>query len=385
MRRLAPLLLLAPPLAAQEPARAVIRDSAGIVIVENPARATWPVTHRLAARPVYAVGGLEDDPFNEFDHNQGFLRGVRLGDGGLAVIDEHRVHIFDAQGRRVRVMGVKGRGPREFLYLTSICRTRGDTVVVGDSHNRRLTVLHPSGAFVRTIRQDERGSLPNEACFDDGTIMLTAQRFQPKGVRIPWTISFARLDGKPVGGRITRSGVPFDEIIMFIASSAAGGKHVHFGSGERSEIEVWDREGRLVRLIRTADPMREITRAEREAGSRSGYPLGVSPAEVKAHQQEVFDRSTATAWPAYDRFMVDGTGRLWVQDYRRPPERRAALRWTSFDAEGRISGRLEIPAPPDGDRPWQVIAFGDGDVLIRTRDADGGAWLGVYRIEPVAR
>jgi hypothetical protein len=46
---------------------------------------------------------------------------------------------------------------------------------------------------------------------------------------------------------------------------------------------------------------------------------------------------------------------------------------------------LEIPAAKEGERPWQVISFGDGDVLLRTRDADGGSWLGVYRIEPIPR
>jgi hypothetical protein len=78
------------------------RDSAGVRIIENPARKDAPVRFRLGDKPLFEVGGIESNPDEEFDHKQGYLRGVRLSDGGLAVMDVSRVHYFDENGKRVR-------------------------------------------------------------------------------------------------------------------------------------------------------------------------------------------------------------------------------------------------------------------------------------------
>ena len=118
-------------------------------IVQNPARARAPVVFRLGATPVIDLGGPEEPTDNEFNPSQGYLRAARLSDGGFAVIDVARVHFFDARGKRVRIVGKTGAGPAEFRYLIAICRTRGDTIVLSDSHNRRLAILDKSGTFVR--------------------------------------------------------------------------------------------------------------------------------------------------------------------------------------------------------------------------------------------
>jgi hypothetical protein len=148
------------------------RDSAGVRIIENSARKDAPVRFRLGDKPLIEVGGTESNPDEEFDHKQGYLRGVRLTNGGLAVIDVSRVHYFDASGKRIRIVGRKGQGPEEFQYLTAICRTRGDTLILNDSHNRRLSILDGSGRILRTILQGDNGSAPFSFCLDDGSFLL---------------------------------------------------------------------------------------------------------------------------------------------------------------------------------------------------------------------
>ena len=170
-----------------------IRDSAGVRIVENTARKDAPVRYRIADKPLFEVGGLELNPDEEFDHKQGYLRGVRLSNGGFAVIDVSRVHYFDARGKRVRIVGKKGQGPEEFLYLTSICRTRGDTLILYDSHNRRLSVLDGSGRILRTILQGDNGSASSNFCFDDGSFVL--ERMDQLGSLRQKRVTRLRTDG----------------------------------------------------------------------------------------------------------------------------------------------------------------------------------------------
>ena len=64
---------------------------------------------------------------------------------GLAVIDKHKVRIFDATGKERAVVGRFGHGPNEFAQLDYLCASRGDTLVVWDQ-NYRSTIISPTGA-----------------------------------------------------------------------------------------------------------------------------------------------------------------------------------------------------------------------------------------------
>jgi hypothetical protein len=126
------------------------RDSAGIRIVENPSRRTAPVAFRLG-QVAFDVGGLDTNQDNEFNPRQGQMRAAVMSSGHFAVTDVNRIHIFDETGKRLRIVGRSGRGPEEFGNIVSICRARGDTLVVGDSPNGRVAILDSAGRFVRTI------------------------------------------------------------------------------------------------------------------------------------------------------------------------------------------------------------------------------------------
>ena len=129
------------------------RDSSGVRILLNPPSHTVPVRFRADPVPLLAVGGLEAQDRSEFDARQGYLSAERLHNGGLVVIDGTRPHFFSSTGRRVRIVGRPGRGPGEFVTLAAICRTLGDTIVVGDVGTRRITVLDSSGQVARSFPQ----------------------------------------------------------------------------------------------------------------------------------------------------------------------------------------------------------------------------------------
>lgn len=325
------------------------------------------------------VGGLEADLEVEFDHKQGYLRGVRLASGGLAVIDVVRVHLFDANGKRVKIVGQKGSGPEEFRYLTSICRTRGDTLIVNDSNNRRITIIDAKGEIVRTVPQGTNGSMPFNSCFDDGTF-LTENYVDPPNVPDP-RIRFTRrrTDGTIAAelGQLRRA--PFDMVSQSEPSVAPFGNRFVFGNTMQSEVGVYDASGKLISIVRSSDAAVPVTDADVERRISSTIPRNVSADERKQRLDRMRASPHAPNWPAYARVLADPTGQLWVQDYR--ASRPAPDGWTAFDASGKMLGRLVFPVPANKDeRQPEVISFGRNDILIRTRDADGASYLGIYPI-----
>lgn len=363
--------LLAAHASAQE---ARVRDSAGVRIIENSALKDAPVRFRLGDKPLFEVGGIESNPDEEFDHKQGYLRGVRLSNGGLAVIDVSRVHYFDASGKRIRIVGRMGQGPEEFQYLTSICRTRGDTLILNDSRNRRMSVLDGSGRILRTILQGDNGSAPFNFCLDDGTFILQQLTGAVGGPRQN-RVTRLRTDGTIVNVVGTFESL-FDMVTMATASITASGNALHYGNPFTSEIREIDASGRLRRIIRTADQGDRITDAEAEQQMAMTIPTNVTAAERTARMDRMRALPRSRTWPVFRKFEVGSDGSIWVQDYN--TTRRSPDAWTAIDSTGRIVGRLVFPPVPERARGPEVHSFGRDYIMLRRSDADGASSLAVY-------
>lgn len=366
-------------LGAQAP---TMRDSAGVRIVENPARQSFPVNLRLREQASLDVGGLDDDnPDAEFVANQGYLRGVRLSNGGLVAIDVNRVKYFDARGKLIKIAGRDGDGPGEFRYLTSICRTRGDTIVVAD--RARLGVLDKDGNFVRHIPSTPR-ALPFDGCFGDGTVLMSsAERNTPTPGNVTRHLFRVRLDGTDVATLGSIVGRGTDMITQAQVTLVASVTRFYYGDGTRTEIPVFQlpaAELKPVLSIRTADRAIPISAAEAEQRMAGTIPNNVSAAERTARMDRMKAIPRAASWPTFDRIHVDPEGNLWVADYLRTWP--SPTGYSKFDVNGRLVGRLVVPAPTE-DGSFQVISFGVNDVLIRRQDEDGAAHLTVYPIVPV--
>jgi hypothetical protein len=349
------------------------RDSAGVRIIENSARKDAPVRFWLGDKPLIEVGGTESNPDEEFDHKQGYLRGVRLTNGGLAVIDVSRVHYFDASGKRIRIVGRKGQGPEEFQYLTAICRTRGDTLILNDSHNRRLSILDGSGRILRTILQGDNGSAPFSFCLDDGSFLL--QRMIGEIDARQTRISRLSTDGSVVNVAGTFNSSGFDMVTQAVPTISSSGDAMYYGDPFKSEIHEYDALGRLRRIIRTADQGDRITDAEAEARMAMTIPRNVTGAERTARMERMRVRPHARNWPAFSKFEIGSDGTIWVSDYKKTfpsPDT-----WTAIDSTGRIAGRLVFPPTPQGTLRPEILSFGRDNVMIRRFDADGATYLTV--------
>jgi hypothetical protein len=373
MSRIGLVTALCVPLLAAAQNAPRIRDSAGVTIVENSARLGAPIRFALGAAAVLDVGGLDDNAANEFNHRQGYLRGVLLSNGDLAVIDVNRVHFFDRTGKRKLITGRDGSGPGEFRYLTSICRTRGDTILVSDNRNRRLTVLDRNGSVVRSIAAADIGSPPFDACLDDGTFILQKSQFVQNG---PSTVRAARyaLDGTMVDSVGTFDFGVFDMATQREAQLFAARSSIVFARGF-GEVEIRSLAGKRVTIVRSADAAKPISDAEREERWKGTIPRNTPPDEVKQRMDRMRSMPTDKTWPAHGRAHVDLDGRLWIQDYRQSA--RVEHAWTAFDSSGKLIGRLVIPATT---KRFEVIGFGRNQLLVARTDEDDALHFTVYPI-----
>jgi len=356
----------------------------GVAMIENPARLGAPATFALGDSVVRDIGGLEEREEDEFNHKNGFLTGVTLANGGLAVIDWTRVRLFDSAGTQIAVAGREGRGPGEFSGLTQICRLPGDTLLMFDL-SRRLTVLGPQGEIVRQSVVTEL-ALTGDGCFDDGTVVT--QSFE-KGVTaaVRETRAVRRRD----------DGTIVDTIGVFPALSFSGvgqymrlhphGRFLYVSDPRRNEVRRFRLDGTLDQVVRMADKARAIE--SRAAQRWLGGPVAAAGSPDSGGDARP---SGDLTWPFYRGIKIDGTGRLWVRDF--PADDTAPDRWTVYDSLGVFVGSLDVPrsapravpnpppgAPPmmPGFAPELVDAFGDFVILLE-RDADGAAHFRTRRI-----
>ncbi len=354
-------------------------------IVANTSRAAAPIAFRLGGTPQLDLGGLEEDPELEFDHRQGYLRAERLSNGDYAVIDVFRIHFFNSRGRRIRVVGKKGGGPGEFQYLDAICRTRGDTLVVADSHLSRFTMLTGRGEIVRSLQRDEAREAPAQFCFDDGTFVARRTVRHSDG-RQRVELARLRTDGSLVNSLGAFESAGTDLVTQPVVSVVAAGAQLYFGDGSASEFSVYDTMGRLVRTVRSDDPQSRVASEDIE----QQLALTIPNTATASQRAKTIARRKAmphrAVWPAYRTILVDPIGRVWVQSYERisaSPFLRET--WAAFHASGRLEGRLEVHAEAFGMRPPRVVAFGNGSVMLRRTDGDGATHLVVKPVSRVLR
>jgi hypothetical protein len=374
------ITLSAAPLVAQVPRT---RDSAGVQIVENPARAKAPTAFQLSEKPVYDVGGRKanhDDELNTI--SSASLQEIRLSDGRYVVSDLTRFRIFDSTGKQLSVVGRNGTGPGELGSVATICRTRGDTIVITDGSKRDVAVFDGSGQLVREIPLGVATYVAPSGCFDDGTMLITQSVFEAPARTV---VTRRRLDGMTMDTIGVFIRPEFSDFITIPQTYAAVGNEVYVGDARASEVRVYNLHGVLTRIIRSADTTNKLSASEQLA-MRPRLAAGSTDSVMQQRLTEQFNRvlhtePRPTEWPVYSRIMVDPNGGVWIQDYPKKPTGLPDV-WTGFDASGKLLGKVTLPAWNKNGDPIIRSFTSDGIVILRNGD-DGMRHLYTYKLVPV--
>ena len=361
----------------------ILRDSAGVLIAENPSDA-FGQEWQLQLPPVLEIGradGDEDGP-DLF----GFItQAIQLGD--IAVADDglaREIRIFDEDGSHLVTFGRPGEGPGEFTNLWSIAELAGDSIAAIDNLNGRVSLFTSAGAFVRSfpVPRLPGASAPNVVGWlDDGTLLFqTLSRPVSRDTRDQSTVHLYAVDrhgkimetlGEFPDSRLGRNGLALG--FGARARFAVGGTLAWVGHPSDFELVGHDRTGsvrRIVRMNRTPKAVTQEEVAESQAEVEKSLE-GMSGPAV----ERILETEFASTHPVHGMLMSDETGSLWVQRYRnRFAQDPGPGEWDIFDAEGRLTGYLTIP------NEFRITEIGGQFVLGVHSDALGVETVRMYRL-----
>lgn len=353
----------------QPASRITVRDSAGIVLVENHADpGSLSAYLEVDPNPLVELGVLSGNPDQEFGE---FPFARLMGDDRVLIADDlaREVRIFDLSGTLLWRMGREGGGPEEFRRFDQVQVTAGDTVRVFDRGNRRITIVAPPSRTVLSLLLADRQVYQARTLrFTPAGALLYSSRVS--GTAAPsssrWTLSrdsvslhLADRDGAHLTafgtfliremlsqthteGTVSRgyqAAVPFGRTTEWTASTEG----VYVGTNGVFEITVFDFGGRLRRIIRW--PSLPVTLTEEEIQELKASMLAQvgDSSEDPFPVDDIFDRAFLPASkPAFRGLLLDGAGHLLVGRYEPPPAMSSL--WYVFQESGELLGSVVFPA-----------------------------------------
>lgn len=367
---------------AERSPQPVVRDSAGVQIVENTGYG-WPDGRgwRLSDEPSLDIGVTEGDSNYQLFQVVG---AQRLRDGRLVVANSgtNELRFYDRSGVYLSSSGRRGGGPGEFQGLNWLSVAADDSLLAYDWPNRRISVFDADGRFVHGFVLRELSHAPpghvHPAVLDAGMLLVGAQRFFSAGplttgvyhdtiFQLVFDSEGALVDtvGRHAGAEffvasqgehIELMPLPFGRS----AHTAAWGDGFYFGTGASYEVAYYSDTGELLRLVRKTHTETPLTPAQIQRYIEAQLDGITDEGERRLMESLLADVPFPEVIPAYQNLRVDAEGHLWVQDYLRPGEERA--RWTVFDPEGVLLGVVETPPR------FRIYQIGSDFVLGRWTD-----------------
>lgn len=369
-------------------ATAVVRDSAGVTIVEN-SGGIWEAGRewRASSEPFLDIGVLEGAPEYQLFRVRNALR---LSNGNIVVAASNELRFFDSEGRYLSTSGREGGGPGEFEGLGWVLSYPGDSIVAYDFNQLRVSLLDLDGEFGRSYSITPGGGFSfvlGEAVFADGTLLVKAPLafrggFENGAMRRDEAYHSYSTNGEfidsvatlPGPDQFIRTGSEGQSRFVMVTSPpfgrdshlAVAGNQFYFGSADRYEIERRAKDGGLNMIIRARHSPQVVTD---DAVSRyiDRELADMDEAQRREMRDSYEEMPVPEVMPAYSDIKVDAAGNVWVQDYEADDE--IASRWTVFDRGGQMLGSVTLGAG------FEVNQIGDDHVL--------GVWHDEFDVEHV--
>ena len=343
--------------AAPDGSLSVVRDSAGIAIVENrrPAldsRLPWRFGTQLSLSIGAVDSGEPDQLFRVTD-------ATRLADGRIVIANSgsNELRVFNMDGSHAATWGGRGEGPGEFVSYspTAVAHWPGDSIAAPNPWGTRLSLFDRDGNHGRDVALDASllnvvDLLPDGEIFTSGSGGLRGDMTGSSGLvrrgaewgildadgtlhaslgEFPGTEFYAifAADGSIEGGRPH----PFGRGTM----GAVWGELVVIGVQDSYEIKAFATDGSLVRIVRRDGDLDRPTKADLDEYYARRF-ADLPDEDRISNLNAVRDMPLVDSYPAFAEILSDRAGYLWVREYR-------AGVWTVFDPEGRAQGLIETP------------------------------------------
>ncbi|UCF18918.1 MAG: hypothetical protein JSU87_13445 [Gemmatimonadota bacterium] len=338
--------------------------------------------------------------------------------GGLRELSDGRVMVADPLGQVLVIadleagsadtIGGVGQGPEEYRQPDAVFPLPGDSTLLVDLGNARLTVIGPDGGFGATMPIAQNGPagrlllvLPRAADSEGGVY------FQPLGggpvAQLPDSAPVVRWD-RGSGAmdtlarvalpemKVSTSGGPSDRSVAMRpvplsyedAWAVAWDGRVVTARSADYHVEWIHRDGKIVRGQAVSYEPVKLRRADKEEWVESlgnGLRVGI---EVQNGERRVsFGRGVGGSTPDIDGFdwpdvkppfvargvSVDPEGYVWVQRHVPAGE---AVHLDVFDEAGNLKAMIELPTGRG------IVGFGRGAIYATRTDELGLQWLERY-------
>ena len=354
--------------------RIVVRDSAGVEIVEHTAASIAALPQwTIDTVPLVHIAG--DASGNAFTN----IRAVEQRADGSFIVAEGRsreILEYSASGVFERRIARGGAGPGEIEYVNRLQLTREDSLIVFDVNQRRASVFAPGGTFVRQVtypRTSDGSRFRALGMLTDGRLLgrleksigelvatdgpVTRRRF----AIVRMAITSAGNDSASSGVVDTVAVVPdletyptafpsegksypdIDFLIFGRRTNIGVADHALFvGTNVDSEIAQYNEKG-VVRRIRTAVEPAPVTEAHREqvhAEITAGFDRSRQPQAILDYL--LTQRRIADVFAFHETLTAGTDSTLWVEEPRRPDQ--GARKYVVHDASGRAIARAQFPA-----------------------------------------
>lgn len=382
-------VLLVACIARSEPDRVIVRDSAGVAIVDSRAPLDGEVPRiRVDSIPVVDISGGGD---GRADFGARILV-TRFSGGPIVVADRREILWFNKSGDWIRSTGREGGGPGEFRQI-DLLQVFGDSLLVYDLALRRVSVFDSTGQLGRVtnmIGVDSVGASFPLAVLADGRLLLGSYPTPAPGNGLRRDSVTLRIGS--ASGAFTASIGRFPWVDQIIETGAGGVSmrrvvyartafwstfdvQVLVATNERFSFDWYDAGGRLLRSIRrqwTPSPVTDgDVRAQVEEWLES-FPPGMEDRKAKA--RAMFNAGPRPAdKPPYSGVVVTETGDVWAQEYDEPGQRGRPSVFSVFDRDGRWRTQATVP------RGVTPVVIGTQELLATWRDPDDAVHVRVYR------
>ena len=371
---------------------AVVRDSAGIPIVENaPPGADLPLW-TLADAPDVVIGTRAGN--EEFAlHGVGAAR--FLSDGGIVVQNNYLDLLwFDAEGRLLHRGAGRGEGPAESLSLIRVEILAGDTVLAVSKRPPSRKLFGADGRFVRSVPMQipgvvvTMGRLGTEAwaglAFGEESPPARTGTFHETWYVVRYASDLSAADTL----RSLDGSMYYGDTRGFVR--VLGGSRLYFavrgdvlvtGESDSYELQVHGADGELRHVIRNASPNPDELQLVYLSEDRPDRGPSEPPKP-----------------PAFNGIFVANDGAVWVRR-RTGPNAETVLatrmlsssplasgravwmseglpghEWHVYDRNGRLTARVMFPP---GLRPTEIT---DSRILGVWRDELGVEYVHAYRL-----
>jgi hypothetical protein len=345
------------------------RDSAGIIVVENPHSGLWTSETQLRFREDLRIGVADGDPVRQFSS----IDDIGADESGrIYILDGSEIRVFSRDGEFVRTVGREGSGPGELARPSAALIGSGDTIFLPDTRNQRVQRFLRDGSAAGSFRISTNDGislrweiLPNGTLLQEVRTLTSPEAGDERILLLVRNGDGEVLDTlleMPVGEAMAvRNGQP--QMTLFgpepLWTVLTDGRIV---SGRTSEyrLEVRTANGRLERVVGKPFERRSFSDADqREFRARLSASMAGQPPSP-ARDRLVRSMKYADHYPAFASLFGGPDGTTWVQrakdvstitdsDLEAYDVRAVgASTYEVFDADGRYLGEI---APPDEFEP----------------------------------